>query len=144
MLRCGLLGRKLGHSYSPAIHAMLGDYRYDLIELPPQALEDFVKSDRWDGLNVTIPYKKDVVPFCDELSPGAKARKRQHPMAPGRQNLWRQHRRLRLRGHGKAAGRFLRREESPGAGLRRRVGDGAGRAPKPGGAGGGDLPPRGK
>ena len=72
MLRCGLLGRKLGHSYSPAIHAMLGDYRYDLIELPPQALEDFVKSDRWDGLNVTIPYKKDVVPFCDELSPLAR------------------------------------------------------------------------
>ena len=68
MLRCGLLGRTLGHSYSPAIHAMLGDYRYDLIELEPEALEAFVKTGPWDGLNVTIPYKKAVVPFCDVLS----------------------------------------------------------------------------
>ena len=73
MLRCWLLGRKLGHSYSPAIHAMLGDYRYDLMELEPEALEDFVKSGDWDGLNVTIPYKKDVAPFCDELSPLAES-----------------------------------------------------------------------
>lgn len=72
MLRCGLLGGKLGHSYSPAIHAMLGDYRYDLIELEPEALEDFVKSGDWDGLNVTIPYKKAVAPFCDVLSPLAE------------------------------------------------------------------------
>lgn len=83
MLRCGLLGRKLGHSYSPAIHAMLGDYRYDLIELPPQALEDFVKSDRWDGLNVTIPYKKDVVPFCDELSPWRESSEASTPYGAG-------------------------------------------------------------
>ena len=73
MLQCGLLGRTLGHSYSPAIHAMLGDYRYDLIELEPEALEDFVKHGPWDGLNVTIPYKKAVVPFCDALSPLAAA-----------------------------------------------------------------------
>lgn len=73
MLRCGLLGRTLGHSYSPAIHALLGDYRYDLIELEPEALEAFVKTGPWDGLNVTIPYKKAVVPFCDELSPLAAA-----------------------------------------------------------------------
>lgn len=73
MLRCGLLGRTLGHSYSPAIHALLGDYRYDLIELEPEALEAFVKTGPWDGLNVTIPYKKAVAPFCDELSPLAAA-----------------------------------------------------------------------
>ena len=73
MLRCGLLGRTLSHSYSPAIHALLGDYRYDLIELEPEALEAFVKTGPWDGLNVTIPYKKAVVPFCDELSPLAAA-----------------------------------------------------------------------
>ena len=72
MLRCGLLGRTLGHSYSPAIHALLGDYRYDLIELEPEALEAFVKTGPWDGLNVTIPYKKAVVPFCDVLSPLAQ------------------------------------------------------------------------
>lgn len=72
MLRCGLLGRKLSHSYSPAIHALLGDYRYDLIELEPEELEGFVKSGSWDGLNVTIPYKKAVIPFCDALSPLAR------------------------------------------------------------------------
>lgn len=72
MLRCGLLGRTLGHSYSPAIHALLGDYRYDLIEREPEELESFVKTGPWDGLNVTIPYKKAVVPFCDALSPLAR------------------------------------------------------------------------
>ena len=61
MLRCGLLGRTLSHSYSPAIHALLGDYRYDLIELEPEALEAFVKTGPWDGLNVTSPIKK---PWC--------------------------------------------------------------------------------
>ena len=43
MLRCGLLGRRLGHSYSPAIHAMLGDYEYGLYEKEPEALEEFLR-----------------------------------------------------------------------------------------------------
>lgn len=73
MLRCGLLGKKLGHSYSPAIHAMLGDYEYLLYEKQPEELEDFLKNGGFDGLNVTIPYKKAVVPYCAELSPTAKA-----------------------------------------------------------------------
>ncbi len=69
MLRCGLLGKTLGHSYSPAIHAMLADYEYVLYEKNEAELEDFLRNGNWDGLNVTIPYKKAVIPFCDELSP---------------------------------------------------------------------------
>ena len=71
MLKCGLLGEKLGHSYSPQIHSMLADYEYKLFEKSPEELEDFLKSGEFDGLNVTIPYKKAVMPYCKELSPTA-------------------------------------------------------------------------
>lgn len=71
MLKCGLLGEKLGHSYSPQIHSMLADYEYKLFEKSPEELEDFLKSGEFDGLNVTIPYKKAVMPYCAELSPTA-------------------------------------------------------------------------
>ena len=70
-MKCGLLGRKLGHSFSPMIHAHLGDYSYDLFEREPVELEDFLRNGDWAGLNVTIPYKKDVIPYLDELSPVA-------------------------------------------------------------------------
>lgn len=72
MLRCGLLGEKLGHSYSPEIHKMLAGYEYRLYERCAEELEGFIRGGEWDGLNVTIPYKKAVLPFCDEL--GARAR----------------------------------------------------------------------
>lgn len=71
MKRCGLLGEKLGHSYSPAIHAELADYDYRLYEVAPEKLGEFLKDGEFDGLNVTIPYKKEVIPFLDELSPAA-------------------------------------------------------------------------
>lgn len=71
-MRCGLLGRKLGHSYSPAIHGLLADYAYTLCEKEPEELEAFVRHGDWDGLNVTIPYKKAVIPFCDVLTPLAQ------------------------------------------------------------------------
>lgn len=71
MLKCGLLGEKLGHSYSPQIHSMLADYEYKLFEKSPDELEAFLKSGEFDGLNVTIPYKKSVMPYCTELSPTA-------------------------------------------------------------------------
>ena len=73
MKRCGLLGERLGHSYSPAIHAMLGDYEYRLYECPRDKLGDFLEARDFDGLNVTIPYKKAVLPYCAELSPMAAA-----------------------------------------------------------------------
>ena len=72
-MQCGLLGRKLGHSYSPQIHSQLGSYDYRLFEKEPEELEDFLKNGDFTGLNVTIPYKKDVIPFLDELSPRARA-----------------------------------------------------------------------
>ena len=73
MLRCGLLGRKLGHSYSPQIHRELSCYEYKLYEKEPEELEAFLKSGTFDGLNVTIPYKKTVMAYLDEISPEAAA-----------------------------------------------------------------------
>ena len=72
-MQCGLLGEKLGHSYSPQIHRELADYDYRLYEKAPEQVEDFVRRGDWHGLNVTIPYKKTVIPFCDELSETAAA-----------------------------------------------------------------------
>ena len=71
-MKCGLLGEKLGHSYSPAIHGMLADYEYKLYEKSPDEVGDFLLHGDWDGLNVTIPYKKTVLPYCDELSGRAR------------------------------------------------------------------------
>ena len=71
-MKCGLLGRKLGHSYSPQIHSHLGDYSYALFEKEPEELEDFLRCGDFTGINVTIPYKKDVIPYLDELSPTAQ------------------------------------------------------------------------
>ncbi len=72
-LRCGLLGERLAHSYSPQLHAMLGSYDYALFEIAPEQLGEFLQSDSFDALNVTIPYKQRVVPFCSELSETARA-----------------------------------------------------------------------
>ena len=72
-LRCGLVGEKLGHSYSPKIHGLLGAYDYRLIELEPEALRAFFEKRDFDGVNVTIPYKKAVLPLCDELTARATA-----------------------------------------------------------------------
>ena len=71
--RCGLIGEKLGHSFSPAIHGKLADYEYRLYELSPGQLGPFLEKKEFDGLNVTIPYKKTVIPYCDELSEAAKS-----------------------------------------------------------------------
>ena len=70
-MKCGLLGQKLGHSYSPQIHRKLADYEYSLYERQPDELERFLKHGDFTGLNVTLPYKKSVLPFLDELSPTA-------------------------------------------------------------------------
>ena len=70
-MKCGLLGQKLGHSFSPRIHQNLGDYAYDLYEKEPQELEMFLRTGDFHGLNVTIPYKKAVISHLDALSPVA-------------------------------------------------------------------------
>ena len=72
-MRCGLLGEHLTHSFSPRIHKMLCDYEYNIYDIAPDSLEDFVKNGGVDAFNVTIPYKKAVFPFIDEISPEAKA-----------------------------------------------------------------------
>ena len=71
MKNYGLLGRKLSHSYSPAIHEAFGGYNYALFEVEPSELADFMARKDLHGLNVTIPYKQAVMEFCCELSPVA-------------------------------------------------------------------------
>ena len=71
-MKCGLLGRTLGHSYSPQIHSYLGNYPYDLFEKEPEDVENFLKNGDFTAINVTIPYKKDVMPYCAELTDCAK------------------------------------------------------------------------
>ncbi len=69
----GLIGRKLGHSDSPAIHAAFGNPDYALYPMEPEALEDFLANAQLKGLNVTIPYKITVMPYCKRLDPLAEA-----------------------------------------------------------------------
>lgn len=70
---CGLLGEKLGHSYSPFIHSQLGKYSYQLFEKQQSELAEFLTQGDFAGINVTIPYKKAIIPYCAELTPQAKA-----------------------------------------------------------------------
>jgi len=72
-MRAGLLGRKLSHSFSPRIHSFFGDYSYGLFEVEPDQLDTFMREGAFDALNVTIPYKKAVMPHCAVLSPAARA-----------------------------------------------------------------------
>ena len=72
-MKCGLIGEKLGHSFSPMIHGMLADYSYELVELACDEVENFVREGRLDAYNVTIPYKKTVMPFLDVISDEAQA-----------------------------------------------------------------------
>lgn len=69
----GLLGKVLAHSFSPEIHALIGDYDYKLIELSEDKVEDFLVQRDFKAINVTIPYKQVVMPFLDEISESAKA-----------------------------------------------------------------------
>ena len=69
----GLIGKTLVHSYSKEIQEALGKYTYDLISLSPEEMPEFIKAREYNGLNVTIPYKQDVIPLCDEISPLAEA-----------------------------------------------------------------------
>lgn len=72
-MRCGLIGERLGHSFSPQIHSYLADYSYELCELSHEELDAFMKAPKFDAFNVTIPYKQAVIPYLDFISPEAKA-----------------------------------------------------------------------
>lgn len=66
--RFGLLGKTLGHSYSPQIHSALGYPDYDLFERQEDELADFFANPTLQGCNITIPYKVNALKACDEVS----------------------------------------------------------------------------
>ena len=72
ILRCGLIGRKLGHSLSPELHKVFGTYEYKLFELEEADVAPFLKQGEFDALNVTVPYKKLAAACMDELSDVAR------------------------------------------------------------------------
>lgn len=71
-MKYGLIGKTLKHSYSKIIHEMFGKYQYELINAEENELEALLKNDEYSGFNVTIPYKKTIIPYCDEISEEAK------------------------------------------------------------------------
>lgn len=72
-MKCGLLGEKLSHSFSPQIHSMIDNYEYRLYEVPPEELGEFLKNGDFDALNVTVPYKKAVIPYLSSMTDRAAA-----------------------------------------------------------------------
>lgn len=68
----GCIGKKLGHSFSKEIHSFISDYSYELEEIEPENLENFMLEKDFSGINVTIPYKQDVMPYLDEISEAAQ------------------------------------------------------------------------
>lgn len=69
----GLIGEKLGHSYSKDIHEMLADYTYDLCPLSREEFPAFMEKHDFQAINVTIPYKQDVIPYLDSMDENARA-----------------------------------------------------------------------
>ncbi len=71
-MQYGCIGEKLGHSYSAEIHAMLSEHTYELCEVAKDDLDAFLQKRDFRGINVTIPYKKDVIPYLHEIDGQAK------------------------------------------------------------------------
>ncbi len=71
-MKYGLIGEKLGHSFSKPIHEKIADYTYETKEIAKEDLEKFIKLRRFSGINITIPYKSVVIPYLDSLDPIAK------------------------------------------------------------------------
>ena len=73
-MKYGLIGKKLGHSFSKEVHALLADYEYDLLELPSEEeVGAFLQKGDFCAINVTIPYKQTVIPYLAEISEEARA-----------------------------------------------------------------------
>lgn len=72
-MRAGLVGGKLGHSFSKPIHEKLADYTYDLIPLTEEEFHEFFRKKEFDAVNVTIPYKELVMQYCDVIDEKASA-----------------------------------------------------------------------
>lgn len=71
-MKYGLIGEKLSHSYSKIIHEKLADYTYDLCPLTKEEFKVFMSEKKFCAINVTIPYKRDVLAFIDHLDEKAK------------------------------------------------------------------------
>ena len=71
-MKFGLLGRTLGHSFSPRIHSALGNTNYELFELEPSQLQEFFADPELQGINITIPYKVNALEACDVVDPRAE------------------------------------------------------------------------
>ena len=71
-MKYGLIGEHLSHSFSKEIHSMLADYNYELCELSPSALDEFMKKREFSAINVTIPYKEKVIPYLYSVDPLAQ------------------------------------------------------------------------
>lgn len=72
-MQYGLVGKKLAHSFSKELHNRLFDYQYDLVELSAEEFGEFMQKRDFKGINVTIPYKQDVIPYLDFVSKQAEA-----------------------------------------------------------------------
>lgn len=72
-MRYGLIAERLGHSFSKPIHEKLADYTYDLMPMPPEEVGPFLTRREFAAINVTIPYKETVIPYCDEIDEAAAA-----------------------------------------------------------------------
>lgn len=68
----GLIGEKLGHSFSKTVHNLIGGYNYELKEIAKEEIESFIKAKAFKGINVTIPYKETVIPYLDSIDESAK------------------------------------------------------------------------
>lgn len=71
-MKYGLIGEKLGHSFSKPIHEKIGGYEYEIKEIAAQDLDGFMKERAFSGINVTIPYKTQVIPYLDYIDPIAE------------------------------------------------------------------------
>ena len=71
-MKYGLIGEKLGHSFSKPIHEKIADYTYEIKEIKKENLDSFMKEKDFLGINVTIPYKSDVIPYLDYIDPTAE------------------------------------------------------------------------
>ena len=71
-MKFGLLGRTLGHSFSPRIHSALGNANYELFEREPSQLQEFFADPELQGINITIPYKVNALEACDVVDPRAE------------------------------------------------------------------------
>ena len=71
-MRYGLLGEKLPHSFSKEIHEKLGRYTYELIEVSKEDFADFAEKRDFTAINITIPYKRDIIPYLETISEQAE------------------------------------------------------------------------